>query len=158
MLSLVVSGKATPPATGPAELHAWNIVNLDGICAHVDVTWNSTTRGKSDTCYDYFNLTDNDISKDHTWNRSLFPACTSDKNNYHARNGLCLNSRTNFKNYVAERAKRGQKTIAFKLTGQEKTMEQVMNATQEALQSVLNGYSVNLQYNHKIGTGVIRLG
>jgi len=156
LLSIVISGKATPQ-NEPEELHAWNLVNLDGICTHVDVTWNSTTRGKIDTCYDYFNLTDNEISKDHVWDRSLLPACISDKNNYYVRNRLCVSNRSDFKNYIAERAKRGQKTIIFKLTGQEKTMEQVMKAAQEALQSVLNGYSMNLQYNSKLGTGVITL-
>jgi hypothetical protein len=86
------------------------------------------------------------------------PACISDKNNYYVKNGLCINSRSDFKSYVAERAKRGEKTITFKLTGKEKTTEQVMNAAQEALQGVLNGYSMNLRYNDKLSTGVIGLG
>jgi transglutaminase/protease-like cytokinesis protein 3 len=156
LFSLVISGKATL-TTGQEELHAWNIVNLDGICSHVDVTWDSTTRGSSNICYDYFNLTDNDIARDHTWNGSLFPACTSDKNNYHVKNELCINNHSDFKNYVAERVKRGQKKIFFKLTCPEKTMEQVMNTSQEALQSALNGYSMNLQYNSKLGTGLLNL-
>jgi len=155
--SIVISGKGTP-ITSQEEPHAWNIVNLNGICAHVDVTWDSTTRGESDTCYDYFNLTDNDIAKSHTWDRSLLPACTSDKNNYYVRNKLCIDSRSNFKNYVAELAKQGEKAIAFRLIGKEKTTEQVMNAAQEALQSLKSSYSMSLRYNNKLGTGLINLG
>jgi len=154
---IVVSGEGTP-IDGPEEPHAWNIVKLDGVCAHVDVTWDSTTRGESATCYDHFNLTDEDTAKDHTWDRSLFPACTSDKNNYYVKNGLCIGSRSNFKNYVAERVKRGEKTIIFRLTGREKSAEQIMDATQEILQSVLKcGFSMNLRYNDKRGTGLISL-
>jgi hypothetical protein len=154
---IVVSGKGIPIGE-PEEPHAWNIVKVDGVCAHVDVTWDSTTRGNSDTCYDHFNLTDDDTAKDHTWNRSLLPACTSDVNNYYVRKGQCVGNRTDFKNYVAEQAKRGEKAITFRLTGKEKTMDQVMDAVQETLQRVLKyGYSVNLRYNNTRGTGLISL-
>jgi len=155
--SIVVSGMATTPMTKRNELHAWNIAEIDGINSHVDVTWDSTTRGESDTCYDHFNLTDDDTAKDHDWDRSLLPHCTSSKNNYYVRNGLCVGNSSDFKNHVAERAKRGVKTIKFRLTGQIRTVEQVMNDSQDALLRVLNGYSMNLQYNEERGTGLIRL-
>jgi hypothetical protein len=154
---IVVSGKGTP-VDRPEEPHAWNIVKLDGVCAHVDVTWDSTTRGESAACYDHFNLTDDDAARDHTWDRLLFPACTSDKNNYYVRNGLCTGSRSEFKNYVTERVKRGEKTISFRLAGREKSTDQVMDTVQEALQSILKyGFSMNLRFNEKRSTGLICL-
>jgi hypothetical protein len=154
--AIVVSGTAITPMTKRKELHAWNIVEIDKIYSHVDVTWDSTTRGDSDTCYDHLNLTDNDAAKDHTWDKSLVPVCNSDKNNYYVRNRLCVESGFDFKNYVAGQAKQGTKTIVFRLTGKIKSMEHVMNDAQEALQRVLNGYSINLRYNEERGTGLIK--
>jgi len=112
---------------------------------------------KKNMCYDYFNLTDNEINKDHIWDKSLFPPCTSDKNNYHAKSSLCFNSRLDFKKYIADKARRGEKVIVFKLSGQEKTENQVMSVIQEALQSVLNGFSMKLHFNNKLGTGMVCL-
>jgi hypothetical protein len=154
---IIASGKAVP-YDGTEELHAWNIVKLDGICAHVDVTWDNTTRGNSDTCYDHFNLTDEDTAKDHTWDRSLLPACTSSQNNYYVKNGQCAGSRNEFKKYVALQAKQGKKTISVRLTGKEASKEQVMEAALEALRDTLNSsFSINLRYNQKRGTAFISI-
>jgi len=154
---IVVSGMGTP-LDRPEELHAWNIVKLDGACAHVDVTWDSSTRGDSDTCYDHFNLTDEDAAKDHTWDRALLPACTSSQNNYYVRNKQCVGNRAEFKGYVASQVKKGKKVITVRLAGQERTPDQVMNAVQEALREIqFFGYTMNLRYNQKRGTALIRL-
>ena len=152
---IVVSGKATP-LNMPEESHSWNIVKLNGVCSHVDVTWDSTTRGDNDTCYDHFNLTDKDMARDHTWDRSLLPPCISSPNNYYVRNGQCVSSRAEFKRYIISQLKKGKKTITLRLIGQERTQEQVMNAAMEALADAQRlGYSINLRYNQKRGTASI---
>ncbi|MGN1130029.1 MAG: transglutaminase domain-containing protein [Ruminococcus sp.] len=45
--------------------HEWNIVNIDGEWYHTDVTWDDCGE---EYMYDYFNLTTNQIEKDHTIN------------------------------------------------------------------------------------------
>jgi len=154
---IVVSGMAAP-LNEPGAPHSWNIVKLNGVCAHVDVTWDSTTRCDSDTCYDNFNLNDEDAAKDHSWDMSLLPACTSSQNNYFFRNGLCVGNRSEFKKYFAARVKRGEKTIEVRLTGRERTLEQVMSAVRETLLEIRRfGYSTSIRYSQKRGAVLIKL-
>ena len=49
--------------TGSEQLHMWNVINIDGVWFHLDPTWNDQDRGVS---YDYFNLTQSQITRDHT--------------------------------------------------------------------------------------------
>jgi|GEM_PF-3313679 len=49
-----------------AEIHAWNIVKLDGEYYNIDVTWNNTgARPSGSFRYTYFNLTDEQMSPLH---------------------------------------------------------------------------------------------
>lgn len=71
------------------ELHAWNMVKLDGEWYHVDVTWNNLNNGKKD--YKYFNLTDDEIKKTHIIADNIdFPKARGKKYNinYLKENGL----------------------------------------------------------------------
>lgn len=73
--SIVVVGTA---GGGP---HAWNIVQINGQYYHLDTTWddpvvltgNNTI--KNVLRYNYFNLSDSEIAKDHYWERNNYPAC-----------------------------------------------------------------------------------
>ncbi len=48
--------------------HAWNIVNIYGECYHVDVTWNDPIPDQGQKVrYDYFNLSEKAMSRDHSW-------------------------------------------------------------------------------------------
>ncbi len=60
---------------GDNVLHTWNIVKIDGRYCHVDTTWDDPVGATDTLTYDYFNLTDEQISKDHTWNREVYAAC-----------------------------------------------------------------------------------
>ncbi|MCD8005935.1 MAG: hypothetical protein LUF29_03025 [Oscillospiraceae bacterium] len=61
--------------------HCWTIAWINGIPVHCDVTWDSENNGKSR--FDYFNLSDNQISRDHFLFRNPnIPECTSEKLNY----------------------------------------------------------------------------
>lgn len=66
--SIIIGGTANNGIEN--EGHAWNMVYIDGKWHHVDCTWDSGFGIK----YDYFNLTDSQISKDHTWNTSEYPS------------------------------------------------------------------------------------
>jgi transglutaminase/protease-like cytokinesis protein 3 len=59
---------------GDGVLHAWNLVYIDGKYLHVDTTWDDPISNDNLLTHDYFNLTDAQISKDHTWIRKDYPA------------------------------------------------------------------------------------
>lgn len=69
--------------TGPVG-HAWNIVKIEGEYYHLDSTWDDpvTYTGRDVITYNYFNVNDEKMSKDHTWNLEKYPECTSIKYAY----------------------------------------------------------------------------
>lgn len=60
--------------TGTADggAHAWNMVQIGSRWYHVDVTFDDPVGGRPS--HRYFNITDSQISRDHTWDRSKYPA------------------------------------------------------------------------------------
>jgi len=57
--------------------HAWNIVKVEGKFFHVDATWDDpiSKDGRDILSFDYFNISDDIISKDHIWDREKYPKC-----------------------------------------------------------------------------------
>lgn len=50
------------------------MVNIDGKWYHVDLTWDDPISSRDVLRYDYYNLTDNQMSKDHNWDNSKYPS------------------------------------------------------------------------------------
>lgn len=70
------------------EPHAWNIVKIDGKYYHVDITFDDPVINGGEIeriSHRYFNLSDNVMSRDHSWDRSKYPACISTKYDYNAK-------------------------------------------------------------------------
>lgn len=60
------------------ELHAWNLVKLEGEWYHLDTTWNDPVymgffKWLGEPTYDYFLISDEQMKKDHEWEYSLYP-------------------------------------------------------------------------------------
>ena len=66
--------------------HGWNLVKLNGQWCHVDCTWDDPGEGGSEN-FTYFGMDDELMSRDHIWDKSDFPACTSKENYYLIRKG-----------------------------------------------------------------------
>ena len=72
---IVATGDAD--ANGSREHHAWNVVDIDGNPYHVDVTWDiGVSKGR--VSYDYFNVTDEIISRTHSFEDEM-PKCRPSK-------------------------------------------------------------------------------
>lgn len=73
----IISGSASNGA-GKTELHAWNLVKLDGKWYHLDCTWDDPVPDKKGSIeYMYYNLSDNQIKADHTWETGKFPRAST---------------------------------------------------------------------------------
>jgi len=85
---MLVSGRVASASGQRPELHMWNIVSINGNAYHLDVTFNmsQSTRIKR---YDYFNLSDADIKKDHIIT-SKFPKCSIPNKDYYSANSLVV--------------------------------------------------------------------
>ncbi|WPC42334.1 transglutaminase domain-containing protein [Clostridium sp. JS66] len=54
--------------------HIWNLVNLNGKWYHLDCTWDDPIPDiPNRRCYNYYNLTDDELAKDHDWEMSKYP-------------------------------------------------------------------------------------
>lgn len=68
-----VSGQADNGSLGN---HAWNIVKIDNKYYHLDATWDDPVPDRpNEVRYKYFNLSDDEISKDHIWDKNKYPKC-----------------------------------------------------------------------------------
>ncbi|MFD3445563.1 transglutaminase domain-containing protein [Microbacteriaceae bacterium 4G12] len=64
--------------TGNGGAHAWNLVQIEGKWYHLDTTFDDPIPDvKNRVMYSYFNVTDSQISKNHTWDRSQYPTATT---------------------------------------------------------------------------------
>lgn len=70
--------------------HSWNIVKIEDSYYHIDITWDDgSSEGRcKEAAYIYFNVTDEEIRKSHTWDVKKYPSCTSTKYNYFYKNKL----------------------------------------------------------------------
>ena len=98
--SIVVDGMALDQNNMKVG-HNWNIVKIDGENYHIDITWDITNSEKELKSYDYFNLKDEQIYRDHFTERR-FPICSSVKDNYFDRNGFAIRNKLDWKRYFAE--------------------------------------------------------
>ena len=61
------------------QLHAWVLVNLQGAWYHIDVTWDDPVPDyPNEVRYNYFLLSDEQMAKDHEWDRTLYPVAPRD--------------------------------------------------------------------------------
>ena len=71
---IVVGGSSVGPK-GNVERHSWNIVRVKNDYYQVDVTWDSIICAEDIENLEYYNLSDDEMKKDHTWNTRLLPRC-----------------------------------------------------------------------------------
>ena len=110
---IVATGEAE--ASGKKEHHAWNVIDIDGSPYQVDVTWDiGASKGR--IAYDYFNVTDEIISKTHSFEDEM-PKCISLKDNYFERNRLTFRSRSQLIAYITQEIEQGRNKLYFRIDG-----------------------------------------
>lgn len=82
--SIVIYGESLDYTTNEYGPHSWNLIKLDDEYYHLDLTWDDpiTEDGSDIISYSYFNITDNQISVNHKWDRDKYPKCTASKYNF----------------------------------------------------------------------------
>ena len=112
------------------ELHAWNLIQLDGEWYHVDVTWDDPTGGGNEG-YGYFGLSDDLMGRDHDWERQnyILPKATGTEYNFLIRNGAKdFANAQEMDRVLTEALTNGETTIHYLYTGDDKyfgAMDQV---------------------------------
>lgn len=91
---------------GRTENHCWAMVWLNGEPVHCDVTWEKP--GKGVMLYRYFNLTDEQIARDHSgFAGQNLPACCTQKYSYYRLHGHSVCSLAELAGHLRSGAQRG---------------------------------------------------
>lgn len=103
------------PEKGIKYRHTWNIVKIGGKYYHLDATFDNTL-GKEEKRYDYFNLSDKSIFRDHEPLLVSAPACTDGDHFYYKERKLSFTKKEEVYKRALQTAKKG-KTFTFHWRG-----------------------------------------
>ena len=94
--------------------HAWNLVRINGEWYHLDITSDLTLSDGGFTRYDYFNLTDDEILRDHKVDHQSDP-CSKTVRNYYCSAGCFVKDIDEFRDIVRQGLRNGADPIIVKL-------------------------------------------
>ncbi|BBH22796.1 hypothetical protein Back11_41410 [Paenibacillus baekrokdamisoli] len=117
-LLLSMAGIETHIVTGTAKgiAHAWNKVKIGGSYYNLDVTWDDPVPDVDGRlAYGYFNVTDEELERDHIWSDDL-PKALASASNYFVYNGLTVASASEFEARVIAAIQVQASTITLKRT------------------------------------------
>lgn len=105
------------------EMHAWNLIKLEGEYYYIDVTWGDQTdtdqkkSGRADVSYDYFCITTEELLRTRNiQNAEQFPDCKATSCNYFHRNKLYFETydAARLQKAILSGLKAGKKHFSFK--------------------------------------------
>ena len=112
----VIALSGNNPEKGIKYLHTWNIVRVDGNCYHLDATFDNSLGIDGEIRYDYFNLDDRNIFRDHEPLIAPAPACTMGEHSYYREKKLSFTKPEQVLSRARQAAKKG-KTLTFHWRG-----------------------------------------
>ena len=83
-----------------AENHAWNLVKLNGTWYHLDTTWDDPIGDKDIVSHAYFNMSDELMERDHTWDHEKYETCPDMSWNYFVRSKKFFEDSGSLDSYV----------------------------------------------------------
>ena len=110
------------PSKGIKYRHTWNVVGLEKGHAHLDVTFDVSLSKVGIKRYDYFNITDTDIARDHEPSIYTLPACDRNDMTYYRRSRIAVTKESTLKSSLEKAAKR-KKEYLFQWRGSYFTRE-----------------------------------
>lgn len=104
------------PEKGIKYRHTWNIIRLDGKYYHLDATFDNTLGAGAQIRYDYFNLCDKSVFRDHQPLIAPAPECTDAQHFYYREKKLSFTKVEDVYKRALQTAKKG-KTFTFHWRG-----------------------------------------
>ena len=114
--------------------HAWNIVKIGGTYYHLDATFDNTLSHMGPMRYDYFNLDDGKVFRDHEPVIWKVPACTVSDGFYYRVKKLSFTKMEEVEKRALQAAKKGKELIFHWRGGalNRETAAQMLKAFKEA--------------------------
>ena len=96
--------------------HAWNVIRVEGKYYHLDVTFDNTLGHGDGIRYDYFNLSDSQIFRDHEPVIWTMPVCSDGDHNYYREKKLSFTKYEDVRKRTTQAVKKG-KPLLFQWRG-----------------------------------------
>jgi len=138
--SLVVNGEVSDPVNNKTEKHAWNIVSIEGNFYHLDVTWDMTHKQKHNR-YDYFNLCDREIKRDHKVVHEFqkqIPCCIAADKDYYSINNMVATSYIELEDCLLSQLKHDKNVVFVKIKNMITTTDSY-RSLKDMLSKIVNG-------------------
>lgn len=139
--SIIITGTSDvqyPSSGNHTDGHSWNMVNIDGLFYHLDVTFDTNLTSGRSIRYDYFNLSDDQIRRDHTFDLlDQITVCTS-PNDYYTNHGLYFNSKKRLQSALRDTLQKKKTEFTFRLPftqDPEKTLGEISNLVHLIIQT-----------------------
>lgn len=104
------------PEKGVKYRHMWNVVRIEGKYYHLDATFDNSLSKEEIIRYDYFNLSDSQIFKDHEPVIYKVPVCADGEHTYYREKKLSWTKYEEVQKRAAQAVKKG-KTLIFHWRG-----------------------------------------
>lgn len=104
------------PDKGIRYRHTWNVVKLNGTYYHLDATFDNSLGTPDNIRYDYFNLSDAQIFRDHEPAIWKLPACTDSGHFYYKEKKLSFTKYEDVRKRTAQAVKK-QRDLLFQWRG-----------------------------------------
>ena len=135
--------------SGIGEGHAWNIVWINQQAFHLDVTFDITIMSGNILRYDYFNLSDKEILRDHSLDEAPVPTCPVSGSCY-KKHGLYMEKHEQFEEYLKRCIRSGMKDIVFQMPTKvnfEKAYQRMCDLTAQICSQMRFGRRYQVSYN-----------
>lgn len=130
--------------------HAWNVVKVDGLWYHLDVTWDLNMSTDGVIRYDYFNLSESEIIRDHIPDKKIV-SCVTPRSCYYYRNDLVMHKQEDYRRFVERAIKENRHDFVIRLPSAkepEEVYKKILDNTARVLKYASCPFSaVNVIYN-----------
>lgn len=107
----IIAVSEAAPELGIKYRHAWNILRLGGQYYHLDATFDNSLGLDGVIRYDYFNLDDKQLFRDHQKPLYPLPSCTDGSRAYYRENKLSFTKPEEVVRRAAQAAKKGRSLV-----------------------------------------------
>ena len=107
----IVALSEANPEKGIKYRHAWNVVRIGGKYYHLDATFDNTLGGGERLRYDYFNLSDKQIFRDHERLVWKIPSCEDSDHFYYKEKKISFTKTEEVRKRSAQAVKKGKMLI-----------------------------------------------
>jgi len=148
---MLVTGKAIGAVNQKPELHMWNIVAIAGNTYHLDVTFDMSQKSRINR-YDYFNLSDIEIKRDH-FLTAVMPKCKISGRDYYSANSLVAHNLHELESIISKSFSSNKNPVIVKLNdcnliSKGNALDEIMEvAWRHYKMPILGEVSLDVSYN-----------